>query len=832
MPNRTDQQWNARWKMRVGAALTALAVVAAGRAMTLRANPPGYSGRPAVTPSRGTDGKPTRLFNGWKIRPTGHSLHTGDMLLGGAVSPDGTTFAIANCGYNRHAVSMFDVATEQEFESFPVAHAGNGLAWSPDGRTFYAAGGVAPDGADIYVYSADGDRWERRRTLTLPHAKDITPCTTGLALASNGKTLYALDLDAGTLNVVDVDSGATRATLTVGDHPIQCRLMPDGRQLWIANLGGKELVAVDVHQPEHPVITRRQPTGDHPNDLALSRDGRLFVSCGNADTVWIHNAASGEKQEVFKTAFNPHGPLGSTPNALAVTPDARTLYVANADNNAVCVVDISHPDHSRVKGFVPTGWYPTAVAVSADGHKLLIGSGKGTGSRPNPGLPAVHPTAPADYKFEYTGRQLNGLVSFLPAPTGETLDSLTRLATANSPYEQRREESRSAERPTAIPMRIGDPSPIKHVLYIIKENRTYDQVFGDLKQGNGDPALCLFDRRITPNHHKLAEQFVLLDNLYCNGEVSEDGHRWCDGALVVDFVQRNWVLEYSGKSGMSESETVTTPGAGYLWDACKRHGLTYRSYGEGLDATSSLAAPEQKLEGAPGLIGHGSEKYVGIGFPAGKEMRDTDKADVFIQEFRDYERKGTVPQFMVMSLGEDHTSGTRPGSFTPQASVASNDLALGRIVEAISKSSLWRQFAIFVIEDDAQNGPDHVDSHRTAGLVISPYVRRHWVDSTMYSTVSMLRTMELILGLPPLTQYDAGATPMFESFTAAPNLTPYIAEAPHTDLAARNTPHAYGARESARMDFSAYDRADPDELNRILWHSIRGRDVPMPVHHL
>lgn len=811
----------------LGMVIGTLSVIAGGRAMTLNSAAPGYSGRPAVTPSRGLNGKPTLLFNGWKIRPTGHGLPTGDMLLGGAVSPDGTTYAIANCGYGRHAVSMFDIATEREFESFPVAHAGCGLAWSPDGRTFYASGGGGDDGADIYVYSADGDRWESRRVLSLPRVNGVAPCTEGLAISSDGATLYALDLNSGTLHLLGTADGKVRASLAVGDHPLQCRLSGDGGSLWVVCWGGRQLVKVDLARAERPMIALRCATGDHPNDLALSRDGRLFVSCGNSDTVWVHDEATGAKREAFRTSFSTGAPLGSTPNALALSPDSTTLYIANADNNAVCVANVAQRDHSRVTGFIPTGWYPTSVAVTPDGRKVLIGSGKGSGSRPNPGLPARHPTAPADYKFEYTGRQLHGILSFLPVPTEASLPALTRAAMSNSPLESSK-PAIEQQRATAVPVRVGDPSPIKHVLYIIKENRTYDQVFGDLKQGNGDPNLCLFGREVTPNQHRLAEEFVLLDNLYCNGEVSEDGHRWCDGALVVDFVQRNWVLNYSGKQGMNESESTTTPGAGYIWDACKRYGLTYRSYGEGLDATSSLEAPEQKLEGAPGLIDHGSAKYVGIGLPPGKEMRDTDKAEVFIEEFRDFERKGAVPQFMVMSLGEDHTSGTRPGAYTPLACVASNDLALGRIVEAISKSSLWKEFAIFVIEDDAQNGPDHVDAHRTVGLVISPYVRRHRVDSTMYSTTSMLRTLELILGLPPLTQYDAGATPMRQSFSATADLTPYTAEQAHINLNARNTPGAYGARESARMDWSGYDRADAAALNRILWHSIRGRGTPMP----
>jgi len=428
------------------------------------------------------------------------------------------------------------------------------------------------------------------------------------------------------------------------------------------------------------------------------------------------------------------------------------------------------------------------------------------------------------------GFQLNGSLAFVDTPDDRQLRDYTKQVYDGTPYRDSQLRSVAGRGRTAIPTRVGDASPIKYVLYIIKENRTYDQVFGDLPKGNADPDLCLFGRDVTPNHHALAEQFVLLDNLYCNGEVSADGHPWSTSAYATDFTQRSWVLSYSGKGQTEYADSVSNPKAGYIWDACARKGLTYRSYGEYVYATSSENAPEQRVEGTTGLKGHGSAKYVGIGRPkeAGR-MRDMEKADAFIEEFREFERNGNIPRFMIMSLGEDHTSGTKPGEFTPKASVGSNDQALGRIVEAISHSSVWKEFAIFVIEDDAQNGPDHVDAHRTAGLVISPYVRRGVVDSTMYSTASMLHTIELILGLPPLTQYDAAATPMFASFTDKPDLTSYTLLPTRLDLTARNTDKDIGAKASARMDWSDYDRINEDELNRILWHSIKGRHAAYPA---
>jgi len=367
------------------------------------------------------------------------------------------------------------------------------------------------------------------------------------------------------------------------------------------------------------------------------------------------------------------------------------------------------------------------------------------------------------------------------------------------------------------------------VLYIIKENRTYDQVFGDLTRGNGDPTLVMFGREVTPNHHKLAEEFVILDNLYCNGHVSADGHPWSTMAYNTDYTARNWALTYSGRAGVRDDEEggLSNAPSGYLWDACARAGLSYRSYGE-YGRRVSLPDGSFKVDGAvPGLIGHMCPDF-GVPKVKGGRARDTDFADTFIREFGDFERNGTLPRFMVMSLGEDHTTGTRPGSYTPRACVASNDLALGRIVDAISHSKHWPEIAIFVIEDDAQNGPDHVDAHRTVGLVISPYTQRKHLDSTQYSTVSMIRTLELILGLAPLSQYDAAARPMFASFTGRPDLTPYVHEPARIDLNEVNAPTAYGAIRSSKMNFDAYDKIDDFELNEILWRAIKGKDAPVP----
>ena len=464
--------------------------------------------------------------------------------------------------------------------------------------------------------------------------------------------------------------------------------------------------------------------------------------------------------------------------------------------------------------------------------------GKGDQTRPNPIFKNEDDRAKlgepkgGTYRgrnYPYIGTTLSGSLAVVPIPDEAKLAAYTESVYKNCPYSDKLLTDAPYPEKTAIPTKVGDPSPIKYVLYIIKENRTYDQVFGDIPKGNGDPSLVMFGREVTPNHHKLAEEFVLLDNLYCNGHVSADGHPWSTMAYNTDYIARNWALTYSSRVGVDDDDDgdLANAPAGYLWDSCARAGLSYRSYGE---YGRRVSQPDGtfKMEGrVPGLLGHFSPNY-GLPTAPGKKNRDTDNADIFLSEYREYEKNGTIPRFMVMSLGEDHTTGTRPGTFTPQACVASNDLALGRIVDALSHGKYWKETAIFVIEDDAQNGPDHVDAHRTAGLVISPYTKRKVVDSNQYSTVSMIRTMELILGLPPLSQFDAAARPMFASFTDKADLTPYDHEPARIDLNAVNAQTAYGADRSMKMDFDEYDKIDDFELNEILWRSIKGKDAPLP----
>ena len=492
------------------------------------------------------------------------------------------------------------------------------------------------------------------------------------------------------------------------------------------------------------------------------------------------------------------------------------------------MIRIANHAHSAVIGFIPTGWYPSALALTHGGSQLYIGNSKGESGHPDRKGPGS-PLASQWYGDETVKTVQKSSVELLDVTTLQRdLPRWTHMVVENTPYnDSMLAEARPPLAPTIIPQGVGAPTPIKHIIYIIKENRTYDQEFGDLKQANGDPELTIFGEKVTPNQHALARQYVILDNLYCDGEVSVDGHSWSDSAYATDFNERFWPPTYAGRSDAVPSRAYI-PAAGHLWDLAQRKGLTYRSYGE-YAARASTGTTMDAAPGASGLVGHVSRDYLG------SRQRDTANIAVFLREFKEYESNfdsddanKRLPNFIVMSMPEDHTKGTQPGAFTPQAAVANNDYAIGQLVDAVSHSRYWPNTAIFIIEDDAQDGPDHVDARRTVGLVISPYVKRGIVDSTLYSTSSFVRSMELLLGMSPMSQYDAAAMPLYASFGTEPEVTPFTVIAPEIDVNAKNTMRTYGAAQSMKMDFSDVDRAPMHALNEVIWKSIKGADVPMP----
>lgn len=791
---------------------------------------PSASGEESPFPGQKQDG--FLLPNGWKVSPAGEQMLLKDLPLNIWPLTDGRQALVATSGYNAHELVLVDYAAKSVKQTEVVRQSWFGLTVSPDEKRLWWSGG---GGGMLHAFSFNEGKLTRLdagdpTAATLANVEYKHKFRSGMALDAARNLLYSLDIDAGQLIAVDLTGRQSDRVLAIGGRPYDVAIARNGSRLYVSDWAGRAVLAVD---PDDMRVEANIGVGEHPNQIAVSPvDDRIFVACASSNSVAVIDTGRGIVTETIYTALFPEAPEGSTPDAVAVSPNGQKLFVANADNNCIAVVDIAAPSRSQVQGFVPTGWYPTAVAVSPDGKYLLVGVGKGNQTQANPIPKRPQEANPGERRrlpFPYIGTTLSGALSIVPMPTDEQLAAYTETVYRNCPYSDKLLTDAPYAEKTAIPTKVGELSPIKHVIYIIKENRTFDQVFGDIGRGNCDPSLVMFGEDVTPNHHKLANEFVLLDNLYCNGHVSADGHPWSTMAYNTDYIARNWALTYSGREGVDDDEegNLQKAPSGYLWDACARNNLTFRSYGEYGNRVSQPDGSVRMEARVPGLIGHICPTY-GIPKEAGQRVRDTDNVESFLKEFRESEKNGNLPQFIVMSLGEDHTSGTQPGAYTPQACVASNDLALGRLVEAVSKSKYWPQLAIFVIEDDAQNGPDHVDAHRTVGLVISPYAKRHHLDSTQYTTVSMVRTMELILGLDPLSQFDAAANPMFASFTATCDPTPYNAVPAQIDVNAKNDALAYGAERSLKMDFTEYDKIDDFELNEILWRAVKGKDAPLP----
>jgi DNA-binding beta-propeller fold protein YncE len=651
----------------------------------------------------------------------------------------------------------------------------------------------------------------------------------GLAVDPEGRRLFAAGTWGHAVSVLPLDGAGARTTIPLGEesYPYGCLVDKAGKRLYVSLWSKAAVAIVDLDALK---VIGRFTTEKHPTEMILSPSGKtLFVACANSTQVSVINTADGKGLETISCALYPQAPAGNTPNSLCLTPDGQLLFVANADANNVAVFNVAKPGQAKPLGFIPVGIYPTSVRFNPADKRLYVANGRGTTPRTN-----VHGPNPLVRKSErieeYIARLYRGTLTILDMPDEERMIQYSKQAYLCSPLRKDSGVAGAVPKDNPIPAKVGAPSPIKHCIYIIRENRTYDQVLGDVKEGNGDPALCIFPEKVTPNAHRLARQFVLLDNFYCDGEVSADGHEWSMGAYCTDFVKKVWPLSYRGsplkKLSIYPSEgifdAVARPAGGYIWDRCAEAGVSYRSYGEWIENGTTLMDPGKARVKA--LEGHFDPWFRGydLNYP------DVKRAERFIEELRRFEKEGDMPRLIILRLPNDHTYGTMPGKRTPTAFVADNDLALGQVVEALSKSAFWKDTAIFVIEDDAQNGSDHVDAHRTVALVISPYTKRGAVDSTMYSTTSMLRTMELILGLRPMSQFDAAARPMFNSFQPRPNLEPYTALMPDADRNAKNLRSAWGAKLSEGFDFSREDAADDLLLNEVIWRSVRGPNSPMP----
>ncbi len=820
-----------------------------------------------------------------------------------ALSPDGRLLVTAG---KTHDLVVIDPATGKVLQrvALPSDKASNVTPDSvsdeilqPDkaGQLSFTGLTFSRDGARLYLANVDGNvkvfgvkgtgKVVGLFSIPLPPAKvpgREAEIPAGIAVSPDGKRLYvALNL-SNRLAELDAANGHILRLWEVGFAPFGVALA--GQKAYVSNWGGRRpnsqsvtgpagrgtlvrvdpvrhiaaegsVSVIDLDQPAAKAEVQRPKaeilTGLHASAIAASPNGRwVVVANAGSDTLSVIDTRTDRIVETICARQNPADLFGAQPTALAFDKSGGTLFVCNGTQNAVAVFDFK-PGRSSVRGLIPVGWFPGAVAYDPARKALYVANIKGIGSTKH-----LQPGEPV----KFNSHQYFGTVSLVAVPEKRELSRLTQTALHNLRYsllQEARLAPRPDQPPRPVPERVGEPSLIKHVIYIIQENRTYDQVLGDLPQGNGDPSLCVFGEQITPNHHKVARDFVLLDNTYCSGICSADGHQWADSALATDYMERSFAgfprsYPFGGADGL---DALAYSPAGFIWDNVIAHGKTLRNYGE--FALTEARWRDKSRKHAPSALDCYRDFVNQAGAieiscrPSIESLRpylvtntagwglsipDVFRAAQFIRELKQFEQTGNFPNLSIISLPNDHTSGTKAGCPTPEAMVADNDLAFGQIVEAVSHSKFWKETCIFAIEDDPQAGWDHVSGYRTTCYVASPYTRRKAVVSTQYNQTSLLRTMELMLGLPPMNQMDATATPMTACFTDTPDFTPFTALTNNIPLDQMNPSpkkvsdrllrkHAYA---SARLPLDEVDKCPEDLFNRILWHALKGSQAPYP----
>ncbi|HKQ52939.1 MAG TPA: bifunctional YncE family protein/alkaline phosphatase family protein [Pyrinomonadaceae bacterium] len=766
-----------------------------------------------VVAAQETQSAKRRLPTGAWLDAAGRSFDVGNMPLAMRLSPDGRYLVLSLSGWREQGVEVVERETGRVVQTLSQPAAFLGLAFSPDGRTLYVAGGNEDA---VFRYGWRDGRATLVDKLVLAEKKpkeDGTRFPAGLAVSRDGRFLYVAENMADSLAVIDLTTKRVVARHKTDHYPYEVAVAPDNK-VYVSAWGGATVSVFSAGRGGALAGEGKIVVGRHPSALALNADGsRLFVASASTDRVAVVDTRG--LRVIAQLADSPPSGAreGSTPDALALSADGARLFVAEADNNAVAVFDLGRrsagTDTGRARdalaGRIPVGWYPTAVMASA--NELLVLNGKGRGTRANAGM------RQPDGRLEpgstdYTLGQLNGTITMLEArPSMTELREYTRRVNDANNWDH-------PPRPTKYP-------PFKHVIYVIKENRTYDQMFGDVKEGDGDPSLLFFTRDANPNHRALAARFGLFDRFFVNAEVSQQGHPWSTSAYVTDYTEKTTPTLYSSRRASPDDEgEVDEPLSGFLWDAAIRKKLTLRNYGEycvPVDAGKRYRATKAAL--AP---------YTNPDYPSfDMSITDQRRVEVWLKEFREYVSKGDLPALQIMHLPGDHTSGGRAGRRTPRAYVADNDLALGRMVEALSRTKFWRDTVLFVLEDDAQDGPDHVDSHRSVLLVISAY-NRGGTNHRFVNTTDVVATIEAILGLTPLSQFDRFGRPLDEIFVSEPDLSPYVAQTPAQPLDEMNPSQGSLARDSERLDLSKEDVADMSLFNHILWRAIKGEGVPYP----
>ncbi len=878
--------------LHLGAALLAL-ISASGRAA---------DEGPDITATVGrSDGDTTVLPVNQIVTPVGMQLELPGLrpqVL--ALSPDGRMLATSG---KTNEIVLLDPASGEVLGRVrppaddalrPAGDDDSERNLKPDGQAIQSYTGLvfAPDGRRLYMSNVHGSVKVfavRDATVVPSYSIQLPPANaperardipSGLAVSADGRRLYVCGNLSNRLFEIDAASGDVLRTFDVGVAPYDVVLVGD--RALVSNWGGRRPGPDDLTGPAgkgtrvrvDPVrhiasegtvsivdlgtdAVREVLVGLHASALAVAPDGRHVVCANSAgDTLSILDATTGDVLDTVWTKRTPADLYGAMPNALAFSPDGERLYVCNGAQNAVAVMDWEPNERGGTKllGLIPVGWHPGAVVVDPARQRLAVANIKGLPVKPKP----------RGASEGFNSHHYHGSVSILPIPGDDDLPPLSERVARNMRAGAIRDAlapPRPGQPPRVIPERIGEPSLIEHVVYVIKENRTYDQVLGDMPQGNGRPELCIFGAEITPNQHALASEFVLLDNAYCCGILSADGHNWSTSAVATNYLERSFAgFPRSYPDGMEDADTdaIAWSPAGFLWDSAIKHGKTIRNYGEFMmprvrwrDATRP-GRPDFAACFAGWRAGPGAGEVTFASEPAIESLRpcspldcvgwdmsvpDQFRADFILRELADYERQGSYPNLVIICLPQDHTSGTDPRCPTPAACVADNDLAFGRIVEALSKSRFWPKMAIFAIEDDPQDGWDHVSGYRTTVYVAGPHVKRGATVSTRYNTTSILRTIAQILGMPPLNQFDASATPMTDCFTDVADPTPFVARPATVPLDQMNAdPKAIldpvlkaGALASAAMNFREGDKAPEDALNRVLWHAMKGSAAPYPA---
>jgi DNA-binding beta-propeller fold protein YncE len=739
------------------------------------------------------------LPTGVRLDPAGEAIDLGSLPINLILAPDKDKAVVVLSGWREQGIQVVDLKTRKVTQTLLQDGAFYGAAFSPDGHRLCVSGGNT-DMLFAYTWKDGAATLENKFELAKAKTADGTGTSypAGLAFSPNGKFVYVAENVGDRVAVVDAASGEIKQRFSTDHYPYGVELTADG-QVFVSAWGGSTLSQFRILPEGTLAYLGRIEVGRHPSAIAV-KGTRLYVTLAGSDRVAVVDTKVRKVAHYLNDAAPGAPAEGSTPNAVALSSDGKHLLVAEADNNAVAVFDMAS---GKLLGRVPTDWYPTSTAEN--NGELLVLSGKGHGTRANPAGPVPLTNWPNGNPTAYTLGQLNGSLRVLPSlMTGAQLAAFTQQVSAANNWQQRIASRRYP--------------PFRHVVYIIKENRTYDQVLGDIKEGDGDPSLVYFpDISITPNHHALARRFGLFDRFFVNAEVSSQGHIWSTAAYVTDYGEKTVPSAYAAKRGDVDGEESDDPERGFLWTLATREGISFRDYGEMVKGNPGWPVTQHDL-GADV-----NPDYV----PMDLVTQDQKRADVWVAELQRYVRDGNMPQLEVVWLPMDHLAAGRPGKCSPRACMADNDLALGRIVQALSNSPYWKDTVIFVVEDDAQAGPDHTDSHRAPFYAISAY-NRSGTAHRFINTTDVIATIEDILGMGRLSKFDYFSRSLADIFAPAPDLTPYSPIIPTQDLNEKNLQNTAAARMSEGLDLSKPDRVDDQLYNRILWLMLKG-DVPTPV---